>query len=276
MSVNKVGVVIACVTIALIIFAGAFVSYLSSAEARELDYVKIAVNPQIEFISENNKVISYMPLNKEGREICANEEFLGLEITDATKKFLDLCTRAGYIDFDDMDNAVGITCVSGLSQVLEAKVYKTMQDYLIENQIFGAVFESANDNETVKQAEDLGITTDRLSLVQAVMHYMPEDTDIKDIKNYSRPKIIRMLREYHKELPNPTTDYTEEELSTKEVLLEQNREKIANHKQVITPETQKDFKGVFIANQKELKQKIRDNFNYAYEIWKNNHVNFVA
>lgn len=273
---NKVGVIIACVAMGLIILSTAIVTYLSSAEARSLEYVKISVNPQIEFISENDKVISYMALNKEAREICANEEFLGLEITDASKKFLDLCTRAGYIDFDDMDNAVGITVVSGLSQVLETKVYKTMQTYLIENQILGAVFESANDNETVKRAEDLGITTDRLSLVQAVMHYMPEDTDIKDIKNYSRPKIIKMLKDYHKELPNPTTDYTEDELNKKEMLLEINREQVAHHKEVITPETQKDFKSIYIANQKELKQKIRDNFNYAYDIWKNNHVNFVA
>ncbi len=273
---KKAGVIIACIAMGVILLSTGILLYLSSAEARGLDYVKISVNPQIEFVLENSKVVSYMALNESAKELCAEEEFLGLEITDATRKFIDLCARAGYIDFDDMDNAIGIACVAGLSQVLEAKVYKTALDYLMKNQILGAVFESSNDNETVKLAEDLGITTDKLTLIEAIKQYMPEDTELKDIKNYSKTKIMAMLKQYHSELGNPTTDYSEEQLANKEMLLERNREKIANHKEVITPETQKDFKSIFIANQKELKQKIRDDFNYAYDIWRTNHGNFVG
>lgn len=271
---GKLGIIIsACVLVVFIVFAIITILY-SGGEARGLGYVSVAVNPKIDFVSDMEIVTSYALLNDEAKVLCAEEEFIGLHITDAVEKFLSLCLRAGYLEIEKGNNLVQIECVSTLKQVLENKVYKTANDFLLKNQVLGVVVEASNDNAYAKRAKEKGVGVDLLSLIDANMQ-LNRELKFDDLRKKSFISLLTNIKKYQ-ETSNAANNYTSAELQRKQELLERNRLKYADHKNSITTETMRDFKVVFEKNKQELREEMRKDFNSAYEIWKTNHVNFIS
>lgn len=241
----------------------------------DLTYVQMSVNPRIEFVCKNEKVVAVNAINEEAKELCAQQEFIGQNVVQACTTFLDLCARSGYVDVAKTNNAVKISCVAGLSQALEVKVYSGLEKYLKDHQILGAVLESVNDNETVTHAKNEKISVDKYVLVNSLLK-LDSSISFQQAKAMSVSSLITALRERIAEQGNPAQTYTEEQLINKKMLLDLNRDKFAAHVNAITDKSRAEFSKVYTRNQKTLKKEIQDSFDISYNIWKNNHINFVS
>lgn len=272
---KKVGLILSFVGVFAVIAIATVAVVFGGNDMAGLNYVKLSVNPQVEFVCDGETVVAINPINEEAKELCAQENFINTSIEETCSKFVDLCCRAGYIDVEKNDNAVKIDCVSGISQSLEVMVYNTIQDYFKNNEILGVIIENSNDNKAVKEAKDAGVSVDKYALIEALTN-LDETKSFNECKEQSESELIKKINDILEKLGNPAENYTQEQLTNKRVLIDFNRVKFADHIEAITEESKGEFKEIFAKNQNELKKQVQDDFDVAYSVWKNNHINFVS
>lgn len=272
---KKTGLVLSILGVVAVLAIAAVAVIYGGSNVTGLNYVRLSVNPQIEFCCENDVVVALNPINEEAKDLCAQENFINLNIEDACTLFVDLCARSGYIDVEANDNAIKIDCVSGMSQSLEVRVYNTIQNYLKDNQILGAVIENSNDNAATKEAKEAGVSVDKYALIESLTN-LDDSLSFNECKKYNQSMLIDKIKVIMQELRNPMEDYTEEELTNKRLLIDTNRVKFAKHLDAITDETKADFKELYAQNQKSLKDEVGGDFDATYSVWKNNHANFIS
>lgn len=272
---KKVGLIASFVGLIAVVTIAVLAIIYNGSDIAGLNYVRLSVNPKVEFVCHGETVQSINPINEEAKELCAQENFLNLNIEDACKKFVDLCARAGYIDVEKNDNAIKIDCITGLTQNLEVKVYSTISTYLKENQILGMVIENENDIKITRKAKEAGVDVDKYVLIESLTNLMPEK-NFNDCKRLSKKTLIELINQEMKKLGNPAENYTQEQLNNKKILMDFNRVKFAKHVESITDESKSKFKEVFAKNQIELKKKVQGDFDKAYDTWRTNHINFVG
>lgn len=258
-------ITIIIVTIAVII-AGATSFILLGARASDTHYVCVEVNPRIEFLTNKNKdVKSVKPLNEEAKTLMIGENFIGLSIEDASVKFIDLCTKAGYIDVNGKDNAVKISVLSGLNQAMEVKLYRAVSKYFTENEIFGVVLDASKDLEMYKEAKKLKVSSEKLDLMLAVKENN-EEIDVEKLKGKSNKQLIDIIEEQHNIYE---FDYTNEELANKVKLMDFNRANYDKHMENITEESSKKFREEYTKYLKTNNKIYEQNFDKKYAEWLN-------
>ncbi len=237
------------------------------------NYVELEINPKIEFVTNSkDKVVSVYPINADAKLVITGEQFEGLNIKEAVKKYLELTTKLNYLDVERNDNVVKFTCVSGLTKALEVKLYRTINSYLTENQIMGVVVENTEDLQEFKEAKKLGVSNDKYSLVEAYMRLYP-DSNSEEVKNLSEKKLIEKIKEAHENVKSEVLSYSEEELGNKNKQIELNSAKIENHKSKITNKTKSEFKEEYVKNKKQNEKKYETNFDEQSAIWKESKIN---
>ncbi len=200
----------------------------NGTENLDYSYVKVEVNPQVEFISDNkNNVVSVYALNNDGKVIIANEDFVGLKIEDAVTKVVDLCAKTNYLDVSSKDNAVKLTVVAGLTQALETNIYKEVNSYIKNNAINCVIVENPNDLNQFKRAKKLGVCCNKMALVDAVSRF-EEDKSIDEIKKLKEKQLISTIKDYHNSL-NQQANLVGEFETKKQTLIMENSNKIKNH-----------------------------------------------
>ena len=76
-----------------------------NSQASEI-IVGIDINPSIEFtVDENDIVTSFNLVNEDALILCADVEFIGMNVEEAIELFIQLATEAGFIDVEAEDNA---------------------------------------------------------------------------------------------------------------------------------------------------------------------------
>ena len=199
---HLIGKILIVSIIALIIASAGIVVALKGVKSSDTHYIQLEVNPRIEILTnKKNKVTSVLPLNKEAKEIMIEENFIGLSIEDATEKFMTLCTQCGYIDVNSEDNAVRTTIVSGLTQSLEVKVYSTINNFFLKNEIMGVIVENDSDLAQIKEAKKLGVSSaNKLAIIKSMIEKNP-DLNINDLKKIDESKLIKKIEDEISKLP---------------------------------------------------------------------------
>lgn len=272
---KKIGLILSIVGVIAVIAIATIAIVINGSDMSGLNYVRLSVNPEIEFVCDGETVVTCNPMNAEAKQLIAQEQFLNLNVEDACTKFVDLCTRAGYIDLNAKDNAVKVDCVSGLTQSLEIKVYRAVNEYLKNSEILGVVIEATNDNATITQAKEADVSINKYSLIESCLNLSKEES-FEQLKKLSQTQLIEKIKALHDTLGDQAQKYTEEDLINKSLLIDFNRVEYAKHMDGITPESQSEFKELFAKNQKALKQDMQKDFNAAYDVWRTNHINFVS
>lgn len=272
---KKIGLILSIIGVFAVIAVATVAIILNGSDMSGLNYVRLSVNPEIEFVCDGEIVVTCNPMNDEAKQLIAQEQFLNLNVEDACKKFVDLCTRAGYIDLNAKDNAVKVDCVSGLTQSLEIKVYRAVNEYLKDSEIFGVVIEATNDGATIKKAKEADVSINKYSLIESCLKLNKEET-FERLQKLSQTELIEKIKNLHEKLGNQTQTYSEEDLINKSLLIDFNRVQFAKHMDSITPESQSKFKELYAKNQKELKNDMQKDFNESYNVWRTNHINFVS
>ena len=258
--------------VAILIFVlgiGLFIG-LNGIKDHNNHYVRIEVNPKIEFITDaHNNVISYVPINEEAKIIVCQESFKGMKIEDACLKFVELCTMANYIDVNQANNAVRITAISGLTHSLENKIYKNINSYFKNHNIKSVIVESENDIDLISEAQDKNIASaNKLMLINAIME-KDESTNLEELNKLTETKLINKLIKIHKTINYSPSTYTIEELTNKTKLIDFNREKYESHMFALTNESISEFSEEFTKHKKTHTNSYEENFNQAYNDWRN-------
>ena len=176
--------------VAILIFIGGIGLFiaLSGIKANNNRYIRIEVNPKVEFITDaQNNVISYLPINDEAKILLSNEDFIGMKVYDAGLKFVDLCAQANYIDVNGKENAVRITAVGGITQSLESRIYSKINNYFKNSEINAVIVESDNDIDLISEAQKRHITSsNKLMLIDAIL----EKNNILDEKSLNKLSLV--------------------------------------------------------------------------------------
>lgn len=254
-----VGIVVIC-AVALIIFSG--------ITANDYNYVQLEVNPRVEFIVDKNfKVVSFRPLNEDAEIILSDVNYKGMDIENASTSFLDICAQTGYIDVDGENNAVNITVIDGITQALDVHVTQKINDYLRKNEIICAVIENYEDRSMFdEKKENNTCCTNKFKLIKTLNEY-DESLTLEKLNKLSEVKLINMVEDIHS---TDRSSPSREDKSTKENLLNKNKEKYENHKKKITDKSQQEFAEKFEKHQNSGAKKYQENFTKNYDEWKEN------
>lgn len=249
--------------VALIIFMG--------ITAREYNYVQLEVNPKVEFIVDKKfKVVSYRPLNDDGLVVLANENLKGLDIEDACVKYLDICSRLGYIDVDGIDNAVNLTIIDGLTQALDTHICEGIFGYLKDNEIMCSVTENADDRASLegKKKENL-CCSNKYKLISTICE-LDENQNFDDLKKLSEIELIDIVTNTHQ-----TKHFvvTQEALNKKKELEQNNALKYASHMEKITNSSKSEFATLLEKFQIASTQKYKLDFEKEYSNWQKDSTN---
>lgn len=245
-----------------------------AAEAAEL-YVAVDINPSIEFIvDENDIVTSYNLANEDALILCADVDFIGMNIEDAVELFITLATEAGFIDVEAEDNAVLFTVLGGdedaLVEQLQERIRVRASRYFARNFINAEIFtEDFTQEDLLVQAEELGITAGKLKLILLAQSYdetltmeVAIDTAVKDL--------VAHVRAAQKEIMDGLTDEQKADLAEqKTALMNQYTERLETHLQANTPLTDEEIDAIVNRVENTIKTTTKEEWAEAAETWKN-------
>lgn len=246
----------------------------AETSASEL-YVGIDINPSIEFIvDENDIVTSFNLVNDDALILCANIDFIGMNIEDAVELFIQLATEAGFIDIEAEDNAVLFTVLGSDDEDivlrLQEKIRVRALRYFTRNYINAEIFtEDFTQDDLLQQAEELGITPGKLRLILLAQTYdetltieLGMDTPVKDL--------VSIIRTEHKEIMNNLTDEQKELLQEqKEVLMNQYKQRVTTHLENKTDLTDKEINAIVNRVEHTIRTTTREQWNETAETWRN-------
>ena len=265
---QKKGELIFVIGVIVVFLLTAIAFGFSGVKNTQFSYVKLEINPKVEFVlNKQNKVASVCAINSEARQVLINEQFEGLGLTDAVTKFLTIATNMGFVDVERSDNAVKLTCVSGLTKLAEVKLYQTVNSYFVNNKIFGVIIENTGDLKCFKQAKQLGVSVDKFALVESAARL--NNLNEKQLCKLSEKQLIKMIYDSHKGMENTANNFAFDELENKKELIKLNQTKINNHKQTISNKAISQFKADYVKNQKQNKSKFQKDFDKQVESRKN-------
>ena len=203
-------------------------------------------------------------INADGKVVLSGENFKGMDIDSACKKYLDLCARTGYLDVDGVDNALNLSVIDGLTQALDVHITEAINDYLTESEILCAVIENYEDRSAFdnKKKENL-CCSNKYKLISTILE---KDTtqDKELLKKLSEIELIDLVTNTHS-----TRAFTinEELKSMKQELLEIHKEKYNSHMLKITNNSKREFSNLFDRFQKTSAEKYRLDFSKKYNNW---------
>lgn len=229
------------------------------------NYVRLEINPKMEFIVTKGKVVSYRAVNKEAKELLSQEEILGLSMEEATEKFLELSAQAGYLDVDGENNAIKMTVISGLTQEDDVKVFRAAQKFLSKHEILGVIVQNDSDMEVFKAAKKDKVSPDKYALIKSAQELYPDKKD-DELKKLSCKKLIELIKEGQNA---DSKEYTEEDLINKTKLIDFNRVKYEKHEEGITKESGREFGKKLKKFQEENLTAYEVEFSKKYDEWKN-------
>ena len=265
------GKVLIVLLVAGIIASAGVIIALKGVKSSDTHYVQLEVNPRIEILTnKKNIVTSVLPLNQEAYELLIEENLVGLSIEEATANFLTLCAKCGYLDVNSEDNAVRTTIVSGLTQALEVKVYSTINNFFLKNEIMGVIVENDSDLAQIKEAKELGISSaNKLAIIKSMIEKYP-DKSIEELKKIDESKLIKEIEDYHEQNGYSPNNYTNEQIANKSKLIDFNRKNYTDHLNAITENSLEEFSQEYEEFRRQTLKKYEVGFSEKYNNWLQN------
>lgn len=251
--------IVSIITVASVLIVAMLVSLttiLVGAKNVSSSFVKLELIPKIEFVCDIHKnVVNFCALNKEGEIVASNINFKGENIEDVIKMFLTECGKLGYINLDENNyNVIKLTVVSGLTQSLDVSVYKTVNKWFANCEVLGVIIENQNDMQMVKSAKQLGISANKLALINSIINLNPT-LKVEHLKNICEKDLIDIINDLHK-----TKNENIGVIEQKEELKQQNEEVFLKHIANINKKNQ----GKFIQKLRDLNRKVQSKIELNY------------
>lgn len=240
----KEGIVIA-VIILLFIVVGVSVGVTGASNGGN-NFVRLEVNPIIEFIAKKDQIVSIRGVNEEGQILLTDEDFLGLSMKEGVTKYLSLCAQMGFLDVDKVNNTLKMTAISGITQEDDIIVFRAARKFFQDNEIMAVIIQNDNDMEVLAEAKKTSSSADKVALVKSARELFPEKTE-KELYKIGGRKLIELIRDGQEaSMQEPTV----EDVANKSRLIDFNRVKYEEHREKITNESQRKFAEEFSDFQK--------------------------
>lgn len=195
--ITKLTVVVLVVALALSVLAAC--DFLPTAEG-ETAYVKVTINPEVEFaVGEDNTVEAVNAANEDAEILLSDVDLIGLDIEEAVEEFVDIATEAGYIDEDaetEEENEVEVEIIGGDEETelqIRNRLRERINRYFNNNGIFGKVSEATLE-EYAEQAAELGVSTGKTKMILKALDNNPE-LDIEELKDMEMKDLVKLFKD---------------------------------------------------------------------------------
>jgi len=199
-------------------------------------YVSVDINPSIEFVVNDEDIVeSYLFLNEDAAVLCADLDFVGMNVDDAVELFVETATAAGYVDPDGEDNAVLITVITDddedenqeVRNRISDRLRKRLNTHFAKNFINALVLsEDFTQADLLAEADELGVSAGKLKLAYAAL--LTDETLVKEeLLELPVKDILAIVREAHGEAFG---EYKEAQWQR---LREMKQEKIEEHREAV-------------------------------------------
>lgn len=269
---RKLGTII--VTLSLVITLAACSDIGSKSSASEI-IVGVDINPSIEFIvDENDIVTSFNLVNEDALILCADIDFIGMNVEDAIELFIQEATEAGFIDVEATDNAVLFTILGGddeeLTSALKERVRIRAASYFARNFINAEIFtEEFTQEDLLLQAEELGINAGKLKLILLAQTY-DETLTTEEAIDMPVKDLVAKVRLAHIDLMGKITDEEKANmLKQKDALMIQYRQGLQTHLQNRTKLSDDQIKEIVNKVQNTIRNRTREEWKEDSETWRN-------
>ena len=109
-------------------------------DSEELGYVKVSINPEVEFATVNGTVVAVNATNEDAEILLSDMDLVGQNIEDAVEEFVDSAKEAGYIDEESEDNEVNLEIICEKNQErVQERITLRLNNYFHNNGIFGNI-----------------------------------------------------------------------------------------------------------------------------------------
>ncbi len=180
--------------VAIIALTAAFAACENFNTQNDAFYVRVAINPEVEFaVGENNIVEAVYAANEDAEILLSDTDLTGMDIEDAVEKLVQMAAESGYIDEDSEDNTVEIEVIGEKNcEKLENGLVNRINRYFNNNGIFGNVSLSTLEQYAVRAAE-LGLPLGKTKMILKALDLNP-DLSIDELKDMEMKELVALFR----------------------------------------------------------------------------------
>jgi len=236
--------------------------------------VGVDINPSIEFVvDENDIVTSFNLVNEDALILCADVEFIGMNLEDAIELFIQLATEAGFIDVEADNNAVLFTVLGcedeDLALKLQDRIRVRAAQFFARNFINAEIFtEDFTQEDLLNQAEELGINAGKLKLILLAQTY-DETLTIEEGIDMAVKDLVAKVRAAHAEVMGQLTDEEKAEMAEQKVqLMNQFKSRLETHLQNKTKLSDTEIDQIVNGVQQTIRTTTREEWKESLEKWR--------
>lgn len=193
--VFKINTFIKAASIAAVFLFVSCTGYGIYSYATPYSYIGVDINPSIELVANRySRIISAEGLNNDGKKLLELNSYKNKSIEEGIRNILKSAEEKGYLKADDK-NAVMVS-VTGKddSKVneIEGEVKEAAKETLGSNNADSAVIVEKTTLQKRIDAEKLGVSPGKLSLMEKLIKENPE-LKVEDLKNESVKEIMKQV-----------------------------------------------------------------------------------
>ena len=199
-----------------------------SATNLATSYLAIDINPSIELVIENGRIVSVIACNDDAEVLLSGEDLVGLTTDEATEKIVALAEELGFIN--DENTAVKIT-VTSEDDESSAEIEKKAKDGAQRGSSRAIVNSNPRlaDEREVKALQDENpelykdLTPAKLRLIKSIMEFDPEMT-IEKGASMRHKELIELLKGYADEFKGMAGDEVREKIKERKEEIKRDKE----------------------------------------------------
>lgn len=204
------GIIFALVVVVAVI---AVIFVMNTNNQKPAGTVQFNTNPSVTMVVNNSdRVIEVQYLNRDAEVLLSKTNFVGKNVNEAAKLFVQISSEAGYIDATNASTGRKVEIIISNNDnkkvdSLGKKLTNTMNNYFDENGIIaGATYLPL---DAIKEKADaLGVSTNKYILVKTAVKMHVDYTEDELIK-MSEKEILNAIKEKSKELKDVAQEYYE-------------------------------------------------------------------
>ncbi len=204
------GIIFALVVVVAVV---AVIAVMNTNSQKPAGTVQFNTNPSVTMVvNSSDRVIEVQYLNHDAEVLLSKTDFVGKNVNEAAKLFVQICSESGYIDAtsDSEGRKVEIIISNNDDKKVESlgkKLSNTMNKYFDENGIIAGATYLPLDAIKEKAAE-LGISTNKYILVKTA-EKMHVDYTEEELVAMSEKEILNAIKDKSKELKGVAEEYYE-------------------------------------------------------------------
>lgn len=178
-------------------FSSCFLFPTTTANADELSYISMRINPEIELVvDKEGEVVAVNAINEDGETVLAELDLIGMTAEEAGEAFTAAATELGFIDVDTEEATVYVLAEGKNEEFvknLEEKLTEKIHGFFDKKGIFGKVApEDLTEYEAL--AAEWEVSLKDAKMISRILELYPEMT-VEEILELPFAERIKLIKE---------------------------------------------------------------------------------